>query len=291
MKTSNLLPILFWAAAPAVWADDAALKALAAAPATVAAPVSAVDGWTQSLLADLSLNQASFDNWKAGGTNYVSWQGDLHGKLERDNPGWNWLNTLHLAYGLTYLDGQGTRKSADTMDFSSVLAWKAAPQWQPYVSLAFLSQFDTGFDYSTPSPTATSGFMDPGYLTESLGVKYAPDPVFDTRLGAAVREAFADRFAAAYSDGKGVLMETGLNSVSDLDLKLSTDSTLLSKLDLFWNGQGLDRTVADWQNGLTVHLGKIVALTAEYDLRYDPAVYLGWQVKETLGIGVDYSLL
>ncbi|HVM31704.1 MAG TPA: DUF3078 domain-containing protein [bacterium] len=290
MKISRLFPILFLAAAPAAWADEAALKA-AASGAPAAAPVSAADGWTQALLADLSLNQASFDDWKAGGTNYVSWQGDLHGKLERDNPDWDWLNTLHLAYGLTYLDGQGTRKSADTIDFSSVLAWKAAPPFQPYVSLALLSQFDTGFDYSVAPAVATSGFFDPGYLTESLGVKYAPDPVFDTRLGAAVRETFADRFAAAYSDGKSALVETGLNSVSDLNLKLSTDSTLISKLDLFWNGQGLDRTVADWQNSLTVHLGKVFALTAEYDFRYDPVVYLGWQSKETLGVGLDYSLL
>jgi hypothetical protein len=42
---------------------------------------------------------------------------------------------------------------------------------------------------------------------------------------------------------------------------------------------------------LSVSLNKIISVNLEYDFRYDPVVYLGWQTKETLGIGFAYSLL
>src|SRR6185369_1236358 len=165
------------------------------------------------------------------------------------------------------------------------------------VSFSALTQFDTGFDYSQNPAVQTSAFLDPGYFTESAGLKYVPDPVFNTRLGLALKETVASQFASVYSDDPAtpavetLKVELGLSSISELKLKLSETSAFFSKLDLFWNGKGLDRTVAGWENGLSVNLNKIICMSVEYDFRYDSVAYNGWQSKETLGIGFSFLLL
>jgi hypothetical protein len=42
---------------------------------------------------------------------------------------------------------------------------------------------------------------------------------------------------------------------------------------------------------LSVGLSKVISLNVENDYRYDPVVYLGWQIKETLSLGFALSLL
>jgi hypothetical protein len=87
------------------------------------------------------------------------------------------------------------------------------------------------------------------------------------------------------------LVDLGVSSISELNLKLSTSSNFTSKLDMFWNGKALDRTVVEWDNLLTLSLNKIISINMEDDFRYDKVIYNGWQIKETLGIGFAFSLL
>ncbi len=276
-----------------LWADDAKTEATPAATA----PVSQQDAWKKQVVSSLNLNQGSFSNWGQGGNNFFSWQGDLNCKLEHDNASVNWLNTLKLEYGLTYMQTLGTRKSEDNIDLESVYSWKTWAQVNPFAALSAKSQFDTGYDYSkTPAPS-TSGFLDPGYFTESAGLKYIPGPAFNTRLGFAFKETVANKFDYIYTVNpdtgavQNELTETGLSWVSELNWKLSSISNFTSKLDMFWNGRGLDKTVAEWDNLLAVSLSKIISLNIENDYRYDPVFYCGLQIKETLGIGFAYSLL
>jgi len=272
---------------PGAWADDATTP--------TATPVA--DTWNKQVVASLNLNQGSFNNWQQGGTNFISWQTAFNARLENDNAATNWLNTLKLEYGLTYVEGQGTRKSADNIDLESVFAWKTWPQINPFVSFSAKSQFDAGFNYTQTPVAQTSAFLNPGYFTESAGLKYVPGPEFNTRLGLAVKETVASQFQSIYTVNpdtgalQGVLTEIGASWVSELNLTFSADSKFGSKLDLFWNGRGLDRTVAEWDNLISIGLNKIISVNLENDYRYDPKVYLGWQIKETLGLAFAYTLL
>jgi len=42
---------------------------------------------------------------------------------------------------------------------------------------------------------------------------------------------------------------------------------------------------------LTLSLNKIISVNMEDDFRFDKVIYNGWQIKETLGLGVAFSLL
>jgi hypothetical protein len=259
------------------WADDTADK-----PA---------DDWKKQVDLSLNLNQGAFNNWAQGGSNFVSWQAGINARFEQDNAGVNWLNTLKLQYGLTYVDLQGTRITSDTIDLESVYSWKLWEKVSPYISFSALDQFGPGYNYTVTPALQISGFMDPGYFTESAGLKYTPDPVFNTRIGLGVKETFADQFRAVYSQGQAVLTQVGLSWVSELHLKLSETSTFNSKLDAFWPGGALDRTVVQWDNLLAVGITKVLNITIENDYRYDPAVYNGVQIRELAGLGIGFSLL
>jgi len=274
------------AAAPAV-------KAKAKPASKAAATASPTPGeWNNRIVANLNLSQGAFDNWKQGGSDFVSWQAGLSGKFEQDNASVNWRTQAKLEYGLTYV-GQETKKSADNLELESVHSWKTWPLVHPFVSLAGKTQFDAGFDYSQDPSPQTSAFLDPGYFTESAGLKFVPDEAFTTRLGVALKETVASAYASLYGvdPGKGLLVQMGLNSVSELNLKFAENSAFTSKFDLFWNGRALDRTVMQWDNLLSLGLNKVLSVNVELDLRMDPAAYPFWQIKETLGVGFAWTLL
>ena len=282
---------------PGAWAQGEAKPDAQVNTSTASAAVSLKEDWKKQVIASVNLNQASFNNWAQGGTDMVSWSAALNAHFEKDNPGINWLNTLKLQYGLTYLANQGTQVSADTIDLESVFSWKTWPLVNPYVSVSALSQFGPGYNYSPNPAVEISNFLDPGYFTESAGLKYKPSDLFNTRLGLGVKETVASQFEVPYtvnpSNGQAgsVLTQLGLSWVSELNWKFLANSNLDSKLDAFWPGGSLNLTVVEWDNLLSFTLNKLFSLNLEGDFRYDSTVYNGVQIKETLGLGFNYSLL
>lgn len=272
-------------------ADAAAT--LAATPGASATP----GDWKKQVIASLNLNQASFSNWAQGGTNMVSGQVGLNARFEEDNSEINWLNILKLQYGLTYMANQGTQVSADTIDLESTYSWKTWPQVNPYLSFTAQSQFGPGYNYSVSPSVEISDFLDPGYFTESAGLKYTPAAFFYTRAGLGLKETVADQFKVPYTvdpntgQAAGELTQLGLDWVSELNVKFLENSNFGSKLDAFWPGGNLDLTVMEWDNLLSFTLNRLFSLNVEYDFRYDSRVFNGIQIKETLGLGFNYSLL
>ncbi|MGH7739712.1 MAG: DUF3078 domain-containing protein [bacterium] len=281
----------------AAWAAPAATPSPTVKSVTTAAPVSLKSEWQNQIIVSFNLNQASFNNWAQGGTDLVSGGIALNARFVQDNSNINWLNTLKFQYGLTYLANQGTQISADSIDLESLYAWKTWAQVNPYVSVSVQSQFGPGYDYSVTPSQEISNFMDPGYFTESAGLKYTPTAAFYTRVGLGVKETFANQFQSTYSvnpdtgNPESVLTQAGLDWVSELNQKLFDNTNLDSKLDAFWPGESLNLTVLEWDNLLRCSLNKIMSLNVEGDLRYDSKVYNGVQVKETLSLSFNDSLL
>ena len=283
---------------PTVWADDTAPAADAATPVSTPSPApTPTNIWKKQVLTNLTLNQASFNNWAQGGTNMISWQAGLNARIENDNPGTNWLNSIKLQYGLTYSENQGTQISSDNIDLESLFTLKVWKDLNPYLSFSAQSQFGPGYNYSATPAVEISDFLDPGYFTESAGFKYAPATIFYTRAGLGVKESVANQFEIPYTVNPSTgqtsreLTQLGLDLVSELNVNLLDNSNFDTKLDTFWPGGSLSLTVAEWDNLLSFKLNKIFSLNMEDDFRYDKEVYNGIQIKETLGLAVNYSLL
>ena len=125
-------------------------------------------GWTKKGTFTLLANQASFNNWLAGGQNSIS--GNISGNYDFNykNENWNWDNKLMGSYGLTKLKGQDLQKSDDRLVFNSLAGRKASGEWFYSLFFNFQTQFDSGFDLA--SGIKTSHFFSPAYFQFGPGM-------------------------------------------------------------------------------------------------------------------------
>lgn len=137
-----------------------AQKAAAAAAAAVAeAPVvepkvEKPKYWEESLKTNIKFGQTSLTNWAAGGDNTVTLQAFIDGNAnyKRDKLFWN--NRLQLDYGFVYASSKPIlQKSDDRIYLESKFGYKneKMKNFSLSVNYDFKSQFNTGYDYLTPT--------------------------------------------------------------------------------------------------------------------------------------------
>ena len=186
--------------------DNDALKAAADAAKTITdAPeveqvVEKPKYWTESLMTNIKFGQTSLTNWAAGGDNTVTLQAFVDGNAnyKRDKLFWN--NRLQLDYGFVYASSKPIlQKSDDRIYLESKLGYKNAnmKNFSLSVNYDFKSQFNTGYDYKTPSApegydklddvpigelidlwkdarVLKSGFFAPAYTNLAVGIDLKP---------------------------------------------------------------------------------------------------------------------
>jgi hypothetical protein len=254
-------------------------------------------GWQNELVGALNLTHASFDNWAQGGEDAFGWQFSLSGKATHFAPGHEWANSLKLAYGTTKVGDQDARKSVDEIKLESVYAYKAGYFVEPYVAATAATQMAKGYAYTDSGKTAISGFLDPGYFTQSVGLRHAYRDILTTRLGAAAKETITDEFPVPYADDpvtdeiEDTKTEVGAESVTDLNLKLSTNILFTSKLALFSNLEATNEIDVDWDNLLTLKVEEYLNVNLNVRVFYDRDISTSRQIKESLAIGLTYSFI
>ena len=140
-----------------------AQKAAAAAAAAVAeAPVvkqkvEKPKYWEESLKTNIKFGQTSLTNWAAGGDNTVTLQAFIDGNANYKKNDLFWNNRLQLDYGFVYASSKPIlQKSTDRIYLESKFGYKNASMknFSLSVNYDFKSQFNTGYDYLTPSVPA-----------------------------------------------------------------------------------------------------------------------------------------
>lgn len=140
--------------------ENEALKAAAdAAKAIVDAPKEQVkekrpNYWTESLKTNIKFGQTSLTNWAAGGDNTVTLQAYIDGNANYKKNDLFWNNRLQLDYGFVYASSKPIlQKSDDRIYLESKFGYKNAnmKNFSLSVNFDFKSQFNTGYDYLTPS--------------------------------------------------------------------------------------------------------------------------------------------
>jgi hypothetical protein len=252
--------------------------------------------WKHSLVAGLTMTQVSFTDWAQGGENALSYTFSADGKSEIDATDWDWLNAYQFAFGQTRLGDQELRKTDDKIDISSVLTWKLSSFINPYVSATLKTQFGKGFLYdATGNKTEVSNFFDPGYLTQSAGAGYQPVKEIKTRLGLALREILTNQFNQYADDPATVNVEKisldgGFESVTNLDWQLEDNLLLASQLEMFAPFKTLDEVVVRNTSSLTAKVGKYVTAILSVQLINEKKVTPRTQVKETMSLGLSYTV-
>jgi len=254
-----------------------------------------VYGWTHGIMGTLTATQVAFTDWTQGGENALAWGLGLDGKSTLDQPHTNWANSYKFAFGQTRLGDQGIRKTDDRIDLESMLTYKMSEKLNPYAAATLKTQFAPGYKYNTTgTETQVSQFFDPGYLTQSAGVVYQPVAQFKTRFGLALREIFSSKFGYADDPETAELEKTsingGLESVSELTLKIDDQVSFTSKLELFDAFKHLDTVILRSDNTLAAKVSKYITVVLEVQLLNEKAVSPRTQIKETLAMGLSYAI-
>lgn len=139
--------------------------------------------WLKETAGGLNINQASFSsNWTGGGVNSFAVGAYLFGRANYAKDKWSWDNTMDFIYGVVSNKGEDPRKSNDRIFLDTKVGYKINDKWNYFVALNFLSQFAPGYNFEDTDRTLISNFMNPGYLTSSIGVEYKPNDEFSLRI-------------------------------------------------------------------------------------------------------------
>ena len=253
--------------------------------------------WTHTLVSGLTVTQVSHTNWAQGGENALAYTLTVDGKSVRDVTATNWSNSYKIAYGQTRLGSKGLRKIEDKIELESVLTYKIGTYVNPYASATFKSQFDDGFKYDdvTNTKVKTSSRFDPAYLTQAVGVGYQPYENVKTRLGAALREVLSD--AQGYADDPATAtvetskVEGGLESVTDVSWQFEENILFVSKLEMFAPFNHLDVVIVRSDNMLVAKVNSYISVNLNVQLINNANITPRTQVKQTLAMGLTYTLL
>lgn len=253
-------------------------------------------GWNPSGLVGINLSQIAFKDWTQGGTNALAYTlFSNFGVIYFDNP-WKWRTYLKSAYGRTKLESQGYRTTDNELYFESIVTRKIGWVVDPYFAVTVRSAITKGFDYKSEPATQIVDFFDPGYITEALGFQYAKGEVFTSRLGIAIQQTFADKFAELYTDDPQTIeiedfkFDTGIESVSGLVYNFYDNMTYLSSLRLFSRFNSLDVWDVRWDNIIAAKVNNYVTVNFNVVLVHEISQSRRTQFKEALNIGIVYSI-
>jgi len=254
-------------------------------------------GWKHASVATLNGTQVAFTDWVQGGDNALAFAAGLTGKSILDQPQTNWSNSYKFAFGESRLGDQGLRKTDDQIDLESMLTYKLDGALSPYAAATLKTQFAEGFKYDGEgNATPVSNFFDPAFLTQSAGVVYQPIPELKTRFGPALREIITSDFPGYADDPETLEIENtsidgGLESVTELIWKIDENILLTSKLELFSAFDQMNQIIVNSDNMIVAKVSKVVTTSFGVQLRNEPAISPRTQIKQTLALGLAFTIL
>lgn len=253
-------------------------------------------GWNPSGIIGINISQIAFKDWTQGGTNALAYTLFTNfGVIYFDNP-WKWRTSLKAAFGRTKLEEQGYRTTDNELYFESIITRKLGWAVDPYFALTIRSAVTKGYDYKVDPAVQIVDLFDPAYFTEALGFKYSHSEVFSSRLGIAIQQTIADKFATLYTDDSETAklekfkFDTGIESVTEVKYNFYDNMTYLSFLRLFSRFTSLDVWDVRWDNTIAAKVNNYITVNLNVVLVHEISQSRRTQFKEALNIGFSYSL-
>ena len=263
----------------------------------------AAEGWQLDSDVMVNLTQSSYsDNWTGSELSNITWVAASNSTAQKQLKEWLKNKTsLNLAFGQTHLqktDSNGDKyweapeKSTDKIALESLLQFTLQSFVDPYVAGRLDSQF---LDEQAGQETF---LVNPLLFTESAGIMKTildlEKTKLDVRLGGAVRENVDRRLDDVPVDG-GVEGVANFKHVFSA-LNASYNSKLTAYQALF-NSKSDELPNEDWkaldykwENLLTFKLWKLLGVNLTFDMIYDKEKAPEAQWKESLGLGLSYTL-
>jgi len=276
------------------------------------------DGWHKAGNISLLFNQAAFNaEWTGGGTsNYAAnliFAYDANyrkGKLV-------WDNRIMADYGVTKIKGDKyTRKTNDRLELNSILGRQIKESnWYYSLFANFRTQFSSGYSYFEDAAgeeqrTENTKFLSPGYVQFGPGLLWKKSDNLKVNIApATVRLIFVDdQFTQVDTTIPGALDAYNMSPYFGVDANESTrfefgaslsayakfeimkNVSVENILNLYSNyledPQNVD---LDYTLNLVMTVNKYLSANFTFQTIYDDNAVQGFQVREALGIGVNYG--
>lgn len=248
-------------------------------------------GWRTKKEVGLYLNQVSFTNWNAGGTNSISGILSSKASAKYKQEKWFWNSSMNLRYGLNKQEGEELFKTEDVIEVISNLGLEKNPKsnWFYSARFSFNTQFAKGFNYPNRDEPI-SKFMAPGYMFFGLGMEYgrhiermsfyASPLTFKTtfvldddlanRGAFGVEPAIYDMEGNILKDGKKYRQELGILLTNQFEEEILENIKINSLLRLYTDYiNNFGNIDIDWEVNLDMTVNKYIKATLGSHLRYD----------------------
>lgn len=269
--------------------------------------------WQATLDANLMATQNAYSNsWTGGEAGALSWATNWNFSAQRQfNTKWNAKNTLKLAFGQTHSQEQESKrwmkpvKSTDLIDAESMWRMTLGLFVDPFAAVRMESQF---LDASQPGNIR---YGNPLRFTESLGAAKSlfkkKDRELTFRLGGAFRQ----------ENNKGVVVDLagtkkditsnngGAEFVADYKTPVGSDKiSFASKMTVYKavfnskkdelaglpNADYWKQPDVGWENTLVANISKYLMVNLYLQMLYDKEIDLRARFKQTLSLGLSYSI-
>jgi len=253
------------------------------------------NGWVKKGTFTFLANQATFNNWLAGGQSNISGNIGLNYDFNYKSTTWNWDNKIIAGYGLTKIKGQDVQKSDDRFVFNSLAGKKASGYWYYSAFFNFQTQFDSGFDLD--SGIKTSHFFSPAYFQFGPGMLWKKSDNLKINIAPAtsklilVHPHFTElgpSFGVAQGDSSRYEFGAALNGY--YKFTLFENVTLENILNLYSNyledPQNID---IDYTLNVVMKINKYLTTNIAFQTVYDDNAFRGIQTRQVIGLGVNYG--
>lgn len=275
------------------------------------------NGWHKEGAIALMFSQAAFNNsWTGGGTsNYAT-----NLKFNYDfNYRYNKLtvdNRVVADYGLTKNKGeQYKRKTNDRIELNSIVGTKVTnTNWYYSFFINFKTQFTDGYDYKKVDDELTrtrkTDFFSPAYLQFGPGMLWKKSDNFKVNISPfAARITFVDKDFTRVENDPDLIAEFnkkkyfGVEANETTNFELGASVNAYAKFDILKNvsAENLLAVYSDYlekpQNlnidytlNINMKINSYMSANITFQAIYEEAAVAAFQIRETVGIGFNYSL-
>lgn len=265
-------------------------------------------GWIKKGNILFLFNQSAFSDWSSGGENSIAGNLGINYDFNYLKGDIVWDNKIIASYGLTKSkNSEFEKKTDDRFEFNSTVGKKAKGYWFYSSFLNFKTQFTRGYIYGKDLNgkeirTEHTNFISPAYLqfgpgmlwkkSENLKFNFAPvtskltfvDKNFTSEID------YVDGSYFGVAKNKSTRFELGFNASGYVKINLMENVSMENILTLYSNyleePQNID---LDYTMNIVMAINNYLSTNLTFQTVYDDNAFEGFQVREVLGIAINYG--
>lgn len=260
--------------------------------------------WTTKGNFKFLFNQSAFSNWVARGDNNLAGNVGINYDFNYKKNNFAWNNKILASYGLTKSKStEFEKKTDDRFEYNTLMGWKAKKYWYYSVHFNFKTQFTTGYKYAKDPNgkeirTEYTDFFSPAYFLLGPGMLWEKHQNLTLNIAPAttklviVDKNFTEPESKYFGvkEGKSTRLELGFSARFYHKFDLMENMTMENIFALYSNYLEKPENVdLDFTMNIVMKVNKFFSTNFIFQTIYDDNAYSGFQLREVVGFGVNYS--